>query len=177
MRGLNKLVLAVSVLLLVASCNKKNVPQKTYFFTFNVKMSKKITEPTIINGYYGTMHLYKGDFSKTDSLNTNEPVPARFEILLFEADKKEILDGASYLKDGKVFYDLKKLKKAEVEPKIIITPNKSGFYQFDPNDANYLALICINKRTGYYPGGLASLVSPNGSTKKLDMRVDYEAKF
>ncbi|MFT6871380.1 MAG: hypothetical protein ACJAVN_000378, partial [Roseivirga sp.] len=92
MRGFNKLVLAISVLLLVASCNKKDVPQKTYFFTFNVKMSNKINEPTILNGYYGTMNLYKGDFSKTDSLNTREPVPARFEILLFEESTKEILD-------------------------------------------------------------------------------------
>lgn len=177
MRGLNKLVLAISVLLLVASCNRKNVPQKTYFFTFNVKISKRITEPTIINGYYGTMNLYKGDFSKTDSLNTKEPVPERFEILLFETSKKEILDGVSYLKDGTVFYDLKKLKKAEVEAKFIITPNKSGFYQFDPNDNDYLALICINKSTGYYPGGLGTLQSPNGSTRKLEMRIDYQATF
>lgn len=177
MKGFNKLVLAISVLLLIASCNKKDVPQKTYFFTFNVKMSNKINEPTILNGYYGTMNLYKGDFSKTDSLNTREPVPARFEILLFEESTKEILDKTSYLKDGKVFYDLKKIKQAEIEPKIIITPNKNGFYQFDPNDADFLAIICINKRTGYYPGGLGMLQSPNGSTRKLDMRIDYQATF
>ncbi|OEK00586.1 hypothetical protein BFP97_03280 [Roseivirga sp. 4D4] len=177
MRGVNKLVLAIAVLLLAASCNKKDVPQKDYFFTFKVKMSKKITEPTIINGYYGTMNLYKGDFSVSDSTNTKQPVPATYEILLFETSQKDVIDATSYLKDGKLFYDLKKIKKAKVEAKFIITPNKSGFYQFDPNDADYLALICINKRTGYYPGGMATLPSPNGSTRKLDMRVDYQATF
>lgn len=177
MRGLNKLVLAVSVLLLVASCNKKDVPQKNYFFTFNVKIGKRITEPTIINGYYGTMNLFKGDFSATDSANVKQPEPARYEILLFETNQKEALDASSYIKDGKIFYNLKQIKKADVKPKFIITPNKSGFYQFDPNDHDYLALICINKRTGYYPGGMANLPSPNGSTKKLDMKVDHQATF
>ncbi|MBO3697687.1 hypothetical protein [Roseivirga sp. E12] len=177
MRGLNKLVLAISVLLLAASCNKKDVPQKNYFFTFNVKIGKRVTEPTIINGYYGTMNLYKGDFSATDSANVKQPVPARFEILLFETSKKEAIDAASYIENGKVFYNLKQIKKADVKPKFIITPNKSGFYQFDPNDADYLALICVNKRTGYYPSGLGTLPSPGGVTRKLDMRVDYQATF
>lgn len=177
MRGLNKLVLAIAVLIAVASCNKKDVPQKSYFFSFKVKMSKRISEPTIINGYYGQMNLYKGDFSVKDSTNTNEPVPASYPILIYQAVHKDKIEATSYLKDGKIFYNLKEIKKLDIEPKIVLTPNKAGFYQFDPNSNEYVALIRINKRTGYYSGGLGSFFSRETQLRQLEIKVDHQATF
>lgn len=180
MRGLSKLVLALSILLVVASCGKKDVPLTTYFFTYKVAISKKIKEPTIINGYYGQMNLYKGDFSaKNDSTGVSAklPEPAEYGILLYEMQNKQAIDSASFIKDGTVFYDLKKLKKAEIEPKIVLIPNKYGFYQFDNNGTSYLALFRMNKRTGYYPGGLGTLEGLVNTLKEQEMRIDYQATF
>lgn len=180
MRGLSKLVLALSILLVVASCGKKNVPLTNYFFTYKVAIKKKILEPTIINGYYGQMKLYKGDFSaKNDSTNTTvkTPQPANYSILLYEMQNKEAIDAVSDTKDGTLFYNLKKLKKAEIEPKFEIVPNKSGFYQFDNNGSSYLVLIRLNKRTGFYPGGIGTLEGQTNTLKEQEMRVDYQATF
>ncbi len=177
MRGLNKLVLAIAVLIAVASCNKKDVPQKSYFFSFKVNISNKITEPTIINGYYGQMNLYKGDFSVQDSTNTKTPVPASYTVLIYEAANKDKIEATAYTKNDKKFYSLKKIKKQDIQPKFVLTPNKKGFYQFDPNDNEYVALICINKRTGYFPGGLGTLPAPNNELRQLEMRVDHQATF
>ncbi len=177
MRGLNKLVLAIAVLIAVVSCSKKDVPQKSYFFSFKVNISNKITEPTIINGYYGQMNLYKGDFSVQYSTNTKSPVPASYTVLIYEAANKDKIEAAAYTKDGKKFYRLKDIKKQEIKPKFTLIPNKSGFYQFDPNDNDYVALICINKRTGYFPGGLGSLSAPDNQLRQLEMRVDHQATF
>lgn len=180
MRGLSKLVLALSILLVVASCGKKDVPVTTYFFTYKVAINKKIKEPTIINGYYGQMNLYKGDFSaKNDSTGTSakQPESANYSILLYEMQHKELIDSASFIKDGTLFYNLKKLKKAEIEPKYELIPNKSGFYQFDNNGASYLALIRMNKRMGYYPGGLGMLKGLINTLKEQEIRIDYQATF
>jgi len=180
MRGLNKLFLALSILLVVASCGKKDVPQKVRFFTFKVAINRKIVEPTIINGYYGQMNLYKGDFAtKNDStgLVAKQPEPARYSILVYEAQNKAAIDSAGYMKNGKQFYNLKKLKKAEIQPKYEVIPNKSGFYQIDNSNTPYLVLICLNKRTGYFPGGVGTLPGLTGELKQLEMRVDHQATF
>ncbi|OEK04968.1 hypothetical protein [Roseivirga misakiensis] len=180
MRGSNKLVVAVAILLIVGSCGKKNVPQNTFFYTFKVAIKKQITEPTIISGYYGQMNLYKGDFSvKNDSTGVSEkkPVPARYSILLYEARNKGAIDSAAYTKNEKQYYNLKKLKKASIEPKFEVVPNKSGFYQIDNNGTPYLVLICLNKKTGYFPGGVGTLPGLSSELKQLEMRVDNEATF
>ncbi|MFY0592342.1 hypothetical protein [Roseivirga sp.] len=177
---MNKLFVAFTILLFVASCGKKDVPQKTFSFTFKVAIKKQILEPTIINGYYGQMNLYKGDFrAKNDStgLSENQPVPARYSILLYEMQNKDAIDSAGYTKDGKQYYDLKKLKKADVQPKYEIIPNKSGFYQIDNNGISYLTLICLNKKTGYFPGSVGTLPGLSGELKQLEMRIDNNATF
>lgn len=179
MKGLHKLVFALSIMLVAVSCGKKNVPQSSYFFTFKVRISKKITEPTIVNGYYGQMNQYKNNTSsKTDSLsivNGNRQT-VNYSILLFETNKKDIIESVSYTKDGLKFYDLKKLKKEDVKPKFIIIPNKKGFYQVDNNDKAYHVLIRINKKTGYYPGGLGTFEKLNNELKQLEMKVDLRGR-
>ena len=180
MRGLSKLVLALSILLVVASCGKKNVPLTNYFFTYKVAIKKKILEPTIINGYYGQMNLYKGDFStKNDSTGTSTklPQPVNYSILLFEESQKEILESVVYSKGNTKYYDLGKLKKQDIQPKFEIVPNKSGFYQADTNGTAYLVLIRLNKRQGYYSGGLGTLKAVNNELINLEMRIDYDATF
>ena len=143
--------MALAVLAL-SSCNKKNTPskKKDYLFTYNVRVPNKITEPTIISGFYGKVKKYEGNFMPAMDAEgndvTNKPEIVRNEILIFTADLKGKIDSASYRDDDVLFYDLKKLKKAKVKPKYVITPNKSGFYQIDLGTGEYLALIKINKK-------------------------------
>ncbi len=175
MKGLHKLVFAFSILLMVASCGKKNSTPTRHFFTYKVAISNKIKEPTIVNGYYGHMNLYEGDFSTQDSTKTPEAVDKC--ILLFETKNKDFIESTSYMKDGVKFYNLKKLKKEGIEAKFEIIPNKHGFYQVDNNSTSYLALIRLNKKTGYYKGGLHTLDILNNELKSLEFRIDYKAKF
>ena len=170
-------------LLALSSCNKKNTPskKKDYLFTYNVRVSNKITEPTVISGYHGKVLKYEGDFMpKMDASGnnaTNKPEAVRNEILIYTADMKGKIDSAAY-NDGDVqFYSLKKLKKAKVKPKYIIKPNKSGFYQIDLGTGEYLALIKINKKKAYFNGGVRTLTGTSDKLTELDMRIDYKATF
>jgi len=170
-------------ILAISSCNKKNTPskKKDYLFTYNVRVSNKITEPTIISGFHGTVMKYEGDFMpKMDATGadvTNKPEVVRNEILIYTADLKGKLDSATYTDDGVTFYSLKKLKKAKVKPKYIIRPNKSGFYQIDLGTGEYLALIKINKKKAYFNGGVRTLQGTSDKLTKLEMRIDYKATF
>lgn len=177
MRGLSKLVLALSILLVVASCGKKDIPLTNYFFTYKVAIKKKITEPTIINGYYGQMNLYKGNFSEDLGEEGKKPQAANYGILLFEESQKELLEAVVYSKGNTKFYDLSKLKKQDIQPKFEIIPNKSGFYQVDTNGVAYMVLIRLNKRQGYYSGGLGTLKAVTNELINLEMRIDYDAVF
>ncbi len=167
----------------LGSCKKKNTPtKKNYFFTYNVRISNKITEPTIISGYYGKVQKYEGDFQPKQDLETNEaivrkPEPVRNEILIYTADQKGKIDSVAFQDNGFTFYDLKKLKKAKVEPKYIIKPNKSGYYQIDLGNGEFLALIRIKKNRGYFNGGVRTLKATAGSLKELEMMIDYKATF
>lgn len=178
----NIAILALTLFALTA-CKKKNTPQKKdYFFTYKVHISKKIEEPTIISGYYGKVMEYEGNFQPaqdpvTGNSATPQPEPAQNEILVYTADKKEQIDGAAFQKDGITFYDLKKLKKAKVEPKYIITPNKSGFYQMDLGTGEFCVLLRVKKNKAYFNGGVRTLSATTGSLKELEMRVDYNASF
>lgn len=181
---LKTLALLSLTLLVLGSCKKENTPQKKdYVFTYKVKIAKKITEPTIISGYYGKVMKYEGDFQPTMNPDTNqadprkEPEVARNQILIYTADQKEAIDEAAFTEDGITFYSLKKIKKAKAKPKYIITPNKSGFYQMDLGTGEYLVLLKIKKNRGYFNGGVRTLSATTGNLKELEMRVDYNATF
>ena len=181
---LKTVALLALTLLALGSCNKKSNPtkkKKDYFFTYHVRIAKKITEPTIISGYYGKVMKYEGDFMPTMDAEgndaTNKPVPAQNEILIFPAEHKGKIDSAAYQDEGITFYNLAKLKKAKVKPKYVIKPNKNGFYQVDLGTGEYLALIRIKKNKAYFNGGVHSLSATTGSLKELEMRIDYKATF
>lgn len=167
----------------LSSCNKKSKPLKPgYFFTYNVRIANKITEPTIISGFHGKVLNYEGDFQpkinpETKEAIVREPETVRNEILIYTADLKGKIDSAAFEDNGFTFYNLKKLKKAKVKPKYIIRPNKSGFYQLDLGTGEYLALIRIKKNRGYFNGGVRTLSATTGSLKELDMMIDYKATF
>ena len=181
---LKTLALLSLTLLVLGSCKKKSAPtQKEYFFTYKVKISRKITEPTIISGFYGKVMKYEGDFQPAIDPETRqaaparEPEPSRTQILIYTADQKEKFEAASYTDDGITFYNLKKLKKAGAKPKYIVTPNKSGFYQLDLGTGEYLALLRVKKNRGYFNGGVRTLNATTGNLQELEMRVDYNATF
>lgn len=166
MRDLSRLTLLLTLAIVMTGCGKRNVPQQDYSFKFKVAIANKITEPTIINGYYGTMNRYS-DGPESD------PETTKNCILLYEVQHKEALDAAVVQKNGTTFYDLRKLKKSEVEPKFIIIPNKKGFYQVDTNDKSYYALIQVKRNLGYYNGGVTLLNQLSNELRELEMRVDY----
>lgn len=166
MRDLSRFILAFSILLVVTGCGKKNVPQRDYFFTFKVAINNKITEPTIINGYYGTMNRYADGPESTPEASNNC-------ILLYELRHKEAIEAATVQKNGTTFYNLKKLRKQDVKPKFVIIPNKKGFYQIDTNDKSYYAMIKVKGNLGYFNGGVTVLNQLSNELRELEMRVDY----
>lgn len=175
---LKTLSLVIIAIFALSSCKKKNTPQKDdYFFTYNVKIHKKILEPTIISGFYGKVMRYEGNFMPSPGVEPRTPEVADNEILVFTADLKSKIEEAAIEENGLTFYNLKKLKKAEVKPKYIIKPNKSGFYQMDLGAGDYCFLIAIKNNRGYYNGGLQTITTKDGALKELEMRVDYDASF
>ena len=180
---LKNIALLALTLLALSSCNKKDKPlKKDYFFTYNVRIANKITEPTIISGYHGTVNFYEGDFMPKKNPETgeaiiNKPKPVRNEILIYTGDHKGKIDSVAYEDNGFKFYDLKKLKKQKVKPKYIIKPNKSGFYQIDLGTGEYVALIRVKKTKGYFNGGARILSATTGTLKELEMMIDYKATF
>ena len=161
--------------LMLSGCRKDDVPQEAYYFTFKVNISNKITEPTIVNGYHGTLIDKNGKVKlKKDSIEANITPVADNRIYLFEVDKKAAIEEAATTgKNGVTVYDLKKLKKADIKAKFIIKPNKSGFFQFDTGDKPYIPLIEVKGKVAYYPGGLTSLPALTGELINLDLAVDY----
>ena len=153
-------------LLLNISCVNKSVLQNGYFFKFKISISNKITRPTIINGYYGTMNRYLAGPGSA-------PQPVRNHILLYELEHKEAIENAAVQKNGTIFYDLKNLRKADVKPKFIIVPNRKGFYQIDTNNKSYCVLIRAKRNLGYFSGGAAMLQKLSNEVRELEMRIDY----
>ena len=177
MRG--KIILfSIALSVLAVSCKKDTVPQQDdYYFTFTVNMSNKINEPTIINGYYGHVLQFEGNFMPTTDGPAKTPDTVRNELYVYEAALIDSLEQAKVQKDGKDFYDLRKLEKKDIKPKFIIKPNKSGFYQIDTNSKEYLLLIKVTKRLGYYNGGPLKIGGNTGLLMNLDPRIDFEATF
>ena len=166
------LVLAI---LMLSGCRKEDVPQESYYFSFRVNISNKITEPTIVNGYYGTLIDKNGKVNlKKNAIEENITPVAENCIYLFETDKKEALEAAATTgKNGVTVYDLKQIKKADVKAKFVIIPNKSGFFQFDTGDQAYIPLIELKGNVACYPDGLTDLPALTGELIKLDWAIDY----
>ena len=178
---LKAIALLTLTLLALGSCHKKSNPtkrKKKYFFTYQVRISGRITKPTIISGYYGKLMKYEGDFMPKTEGKGNEaapqPVPVQNKILIYTAEHKGKIDSAAYREDGTTFYNLKQLARAKVKPKYVIKPNKSGFYQIDLGTGEYLALIKIKKNKAYFNGGVRSLSAKNDLLEELDLVIrDY----
>jgi hypothetical protein len=175
-----KTILSLFIIFTLAlSCKKKDAekPEKVYSFNYRVKISNRINEPTIISGYYGHVMEYKGNFMPSPEAEPNKPKPVENKILLYSVDHKEAIEASAFQENGITFYNLRKLKKMDIEPKYTVLPNKQGYYQFDLGDKEYFAIIEIKKSKGYFNGG-AKLVKGSVSTlEELEMRIDYEATF
>lgn len=160
---------ALLILTVVASCKKESIPQSSTNFTFKVKMSKRINDATIISGFYG--HLKK--YEDLDSVG----IPVQNNILLFDIAHKEAIEGVAYQNGGTTFYDLKKLQKMDIKPKLTVIPNKKGFYQFDLGDLEYCVLIEVKKNTGYYKGGMQIFKGASDQLNDREIRIDYKSKL
>ncbi|WP_339608185.1 hypothetical protein [uncultured Roseivirga sp.] len=164
-----KIILSALLVFAVAvSCKKESVPQKPLDFNFKVKMSKRINDATIISGFYGHLKEYVGQ----DSVG----VPVQNSILLYDITHKEAIESVAYQSEGTTFYDLKKLKKQDIEPKLTVIPNKQGFYQFDLGDLEYCVLIEVKKNTGYYRGGMQVFKGTSDQLNDRELRIDYKSK-
>lgn len=175
---LKTLSLVLIAIFALGSCKKKTTPEKKeYFFTYEVRMKKNIVEPTIISGFYGKVMKYEGNFMPSPDMEPNKPEIARNDILVFTADLKDKIKATAYQEEGITFYNLKELKKQDVAPKYIITPNKSGFYQMDLGAGDYCFLIQIKKNKAYINGGVQTITTKPGELKEKEMRIDYKASF
>ncbi len=172
------LLIILTLTLSVFGCKKNNVPvQDDYYFTFNVKISNKIQEPTIINGIHGHVLEYNGNFMPTSDGEVNAPDTVRNELYLYESSMLNDLQEATYEDDGTKFYNLKQLEENGIEPKFIVSPNKHGFYQVDTNDKEYLVLIEVKKGVGYYNGGALQVGGQTVRLLNLNMKIDHNATF
>ncbi|WP_420387005.1 hypothetical protein [Roseivirga sp.] len=177
MRAKN-ILLGLLLTTLIVGCKKDEVPvQDDYYFTYEIKISNRISEPTIINGYYGHVLLFEGDFMPSTEGTAKAPDTVRNELYFYDADKLEALEAAKVQRDGVDFYDLRKLKKDDVTPKYIIKPNKKGFYQIDTNNQNYLVLIEVKKNLGYFNGGPFKAGHETTQLRTRNMNIDYNATF
>lgn len=178
MQGKSALLMFVLTIFLV-SCKKEQVPvQDDYYFSYKVKISNKLEEPTVINGYYGHVLLYEGNFLPSTDGPTKKPDSVRNSLYFYEISKLEQLQQAKVQKSGTDFYDLKKLEKEDVLPKFIVEPNKQGFYQIDTNKDEYLVLIEARKNLGYYNGGPLKVGHQEANQLRLmNMNIDYNASF
>ena len=167
---------ALFLLLLVASagCKKDEVPQESYYFTFNVRMSNKINEPTIVSGFYGTMTNKNGKVKlKKNAIEENIKPVAQNKIYLYDADNIEQIRAHATESEDITLYDLRKLEKEDIKPKFIVTPNKSGFFQFDTGDKSYIPLVKVKGNKGYYPEGLKELPILSSELVKMDIVLSY----
>lgn len=157
------------------SCKKEAALQKPMEFRYQVKIPKKIVDPTIISGFYGHLLKYEGDYSQANPDRQGEPV--QNSILLYEIQHKEAIEGVAYQSNGTTFYDLDKLEDMDIEPKLTVIPNKQGFYQFDLSNNAYCVLVEVKKNTGYYKGGLTVFQGNQEQLNDREIRIDYNASF
>ncbi len=176
------ILLFICSFVLLAACQKKaTTKNESTMIGYDVKILKKITEPTIIAGFYGKVLKYEGDFMpKTvadSTVKTKQPEPTQTAILLFPIEMKDQIEEVKYEEKGTTFYNLKTLKKKNILPKYRFVPNKIGFYQMDLGEVEYCILLEIKGKKGYYNGGLGVISSTHDKLVELDMRVDYKATF
>ena len=172
------LVITLFTSLTVLGCKKDNTPVATnYYFNYKVRISDKIDEPTIINGYYGKVRKYEGNFMPSPDTEARQPEVAENILLFFEARFEEEIAETEITKNGTTFFNLKAIEKKGIQPKVIVFPNDDGFYQIDTNGNEYIALIRINAKHGYYNGGLQKFGGLNNELKEHEMRIDYNATF
>lgn len=177
---MKKLGFAICCLVILAGCKRESNPVSAngYFFDYKVRISNNLTEPTIINGYYGKVQEYKGNYMPDPSSEeARKPKVATNRLVFYEADFRELIESAKIERNGTTFYDMSKLGKEELEPKFYIYPNKEGFYQFDTNGRKYIGFIQISKRLLYLNGGIKEFGGLNNQLINFDMRIDYDATF
>jgi len=177
---MKKVLFALVAVLALYGCGKKNNPQSTqgYFFDYKVRMNNKQNEPTIVNGYWGHVKEYKGNFMPDPSAEKpKEPKTRTNRIVFYEADFKSVIEEATIERNGTTFYDMSKISEADIEPKFYIYPNRNGFYQFDTNGRKYIGFIQISKRLLYMNGGIKEFGGLNNQLINFDMRIDYDATF
>lgn len=177
---MKKGLLIVCCLLFFVGCKKDSTPKSAqgYFFDFKIRMDKDINEPTIVNGYYGKVLEYKGDFMPDPTAETQkEPKIATNTLVFYEIDWKDEIAKAAIERNGVTFYDMSKIRAEQIQPKVYISPNRNGFYQFDTNGKKYIGFIQISKRLLYMNGGLKEFGGLNNELINFDMRIDYDASF
>lgn len=177
---MKRILIAVLGLFVLWGCKKDSTPQSAegYFFDYNVRMDNDINEPTIINGYYGHVKEYKGNFMPNPSLEEQKkPAIATNRLVFYEVAFKDDIATAAIERDGTTFYDMSKISDLDIEPKYYIYPNKEGFYQFDTNGRKYVGFIQVSKRLLYMNGGLKEFGGLNNELINFDMRIDYDATF
>jgi len=177
---MKKGLLVLSFMALLLGCKKDSTPKSAegYFFDYKVRIDNDINEPTIINGYYGLVREYKGNFMPDPtSEKQREPKLATNRLVFYEAAFKDEIASAAIERNGTTFYDMSKIRNEEIEPKFYIYPNRNGFYQFDTNGRKYIGFIQISKRLLYLNGGITEFDGLNNQLINFDMRIDYDATF
>jgi hypothetical protein len=177
---MKKLLFILGLTLILFGCKKESNPVSSqgYFFDYNVRMKNGLTEPTIVNGYWGFVKEYKGDFMPNpDAEQAREPKIKTNRLVFYEAEFKDKIEAAAIDRNGTTFYDMSKINKEDLQPKFYIYPNREGFYQFDTNGKKYIGFIQISKRLLYMNGGIKEFGGLNNQLINFDMRIDYEATF
>jgi len=151
---------------LLQSCNKKTAkPAAKFEVNYNVVISNKVLEPSIISGFFGHMtKMHK---------KSNSPKPSRTPILIFPFEDKEAIESVKYEANGKTFYNLKALASRGVLPKYKFIPNKFGFYQMDLGEGKFCILMAEGSKHAFYPGGLGILSTTMTDLMELNLSADH----
>lgn len=158
------LILVVTSFLFQA-CNKSAAPTTIYNMHYNVVISNKVKEPSIVAGFHG--HMTKAH------KKSGSPKPTSTPVLIFPITDKEQIESVRYEEKGKIFYNLKQLDKQGVKAKYRFIPNKFGFFQMDLGEGEFCILIEAGSKKGFYPGGLGILNASMTELIELNLSGDY----
>jgi hypothetical protein len=161
-----KIILTVVVTcFLFQACNKSAAPATIYNMKYNVVISNKIKEPSVVAGFFG--HMTKAH------KKSSTPKPSSTPILIFPFAEKEQIESVRYEEKGKIFYNLKKLAAQGIKAKYRFVPNSSGFYQMDLGEEQFCILIAASSKKGFYPGGVGVLNASMTELVELNLSGDY----
>ena len=161
-----KIILIVfATCFLFQACNKSAAPTTIYNMHYNVVISNKIKEPSVVSGFYG--HMTKAH------KKSGNPKPSSTPVLIFPITDKEQIESVKYEEKGKIFYNLKKLATQGVTAKYRFVPNSSGFYQMDLGEEQFCILIAASSKKGFYPGGVGVLTATMRDLVELNLSGDY----